>query len=180
MEKAAEQRPAQPTSERERIVAMLGIISQQIEAAMRETDGPATTLVELAHHTGKSAQTVAKCLFDFAGSPARVFQDLMVLHDEMHARHNRAASATQFHDRLTQAMQHVVSSIGHLAAFMAKPGAKTAAEWGELNDKIKQMHSMEKERILFDMLNKGASADEQKAALEAQQRSENSGKVELF
>ena len=185
MEQVPEERPAQPTTERERISALLGIIAAQIDAAMRETDPPATTLVELAYSTNTAAQTVAKCLFDFAGSPAKVFQDMMVLHDDLHARAAKAATATQFHDRLSQNLMHIVTSLNFLAAFMLKPGAKTPAEWSELNDRIRKIHSMEKERILFDMLNKGASKDEQKAALDAQTRSERgsesgSGKVELF
>lgn len=185
MEQVPDQRPAQPGTERERISALLGIIAAQIDAAMRETDPPATTLVELAYSTNTAAQTVAKCLFDFAGSPAKVFQDMMVLHDDLHARAAKAATATQFHDRLSQTLMHIITSLNFLAAFMLKPGAKTPAEWNELNDRIRKIHSMEKERILFDMLNKGASKEEQKAALEAQARSERgtesgSGKVELF
>jgi hypothetical protein len=80
----------------DKLATMLSAMSAQIDAALRESDAPATTLVETAHAMGQATQTIAKSLFDFSGSPARVFQDLMLLHDDMHARSTKAATAIQF------------------------------------------------------------------------------------
>src|ERR1700732_2754206 len=107
--------PIQPdfadSGQKEKLVFMLGTIAAQIEAALHETDAPAGALVETVHSMSKATQTIARCIFDFSGSPARVFQDLMVLHDELDTRAGKAATAIQFHDRLVQCLTHVCSSL---------------------------------------------------------------------
>lgn len=162
------------------LVIMLGILGSQIEAALRETDAPAATLVETAHSMTKATQTIAACLFDFAGSPARVFQDLMMLHDDLHARSAKAAAAIQFHDRLVQCLTHVCSNLTYLAEFVScSTGPKSEAEWDELRDRIRSLQSMEQERVLFDLLHGGASPDKAHAAM-AKSHDGATGSVELF
>jgi hypothetical protein len=164
------------------LVAMLGVIASQIQSAMHETDGPATTLVETAHSLTKATETVAKCLFDFSGSPARVFQDLMLLHDDMHSRAGKAATASQFHDRLAQCLTHVCSNLTYLSEFLASGDTpKTAADWAELRERVRGTHSMEEERALFDRLNSASSPEEQQQALDSHRTAvRGGGKVELF
>jgi hypothetical protein len=164
----------------DQLVSMLGVIASQIEAALHQTDAPAATLVETAHSMGNATQTIARCLFDFSGSPARVFQDLMVLHDDLHARAGKAATAIQFHDRLVQCLTHVCSNLSYLAEFISSGGGpKSVAEWDGLRERIRGIHSMEQERALFDLLNSGASSDEKQTAIAKPQVS-GAGKVELF
>jgi hypothetical protein len=179
-----DKRPMQPDAlhrqQTDTLISMLGVIASQIEAAMHETDAPAATLVETAHAMGSATQTIARCLFDFSGSPARVFQDLMVLHDELHTRAGKAATAIQFHDRLVQCLTHVCSSVSYLAEFMSSGGGpKSAAEWDDLRERIRGIHSMEQERTLFEILNSSASSDEKQMAV-AKPQASSAGKVELF
>jgi hypothetical protein len=166
----------------ESLVSMLGIISAQIERALHETDAPAAILVETAHSMGTATQTIARCLFDFSGSPARVFQDLMVLHDDMHTRSSRAVTAIQFHDRLVQCLTHVCSSLTSLAQFMASgSAAKSEAQWNELRDRVREIHSMEQERVLFDLVTGSAPSAEKPTAIAARPGSASgTGEVELF
>jgi hypothetical protein len=168
--------------QRDELVSMLRVIATQIQSAMQETDGPATTLVETAHSLAKATQTVATCLFDFSGSPARVFQDLMMLHDDLHSRAGKAATAIQFHDRLAQCLTHVCSNLSYLAEFMASSDTpKTPAEWALLRERVRSTHSMEEERKLFDRLNSAGSPEEQQQALEKHRGAlGGAGKVELF
>jgi hypothetical protein len=135
--------PSQATTshleQTDNVVALLGVIVSQIQSALHETDVPAATLVETVHSMSGATQTVARCLFDFSGSPARVFQDLMILHDDLHARAAKAATAIQFHDRLVQSLTHVCSSLSHLAKFMSSDSApKSAAEWLELKERVRE------------------------------------------
>jgi hypothetical protein len=173
---------ASTPSQNDELVAMLGVIAAQIQSALRETDAPATTLVETAHSLAKATQTVASCLFDFSGSPARVFQDLMVLHDELHSRAGKAATAIQFHDRLAQCLSHVCSNLTYLAEFMAASDKhKTPADWAQLRDRVRSTHSMEEERALFDQLNSAGSTNEQQQTVDKHRGAVGgAGKVELF
>jgi hypothetical protein len=158
------------------LAAMLHVMSAQIDAALRESDTPAATLVETAHAMGQATQTIAKSLFDFSGHPTRVFQDLMVLHDDMHSRATKAATAVQFHDRLAQCLMHVSASLSLLAEFVANGGAKSGQEWDRLSERVRGLLSMDRERALFDTL-----TGSQEAAGAAKARPEaESGKVELF
>jgi hypothetical protein len=158
----------------DRLAGLLALMSAQLEAAMHETDAPAATLVETAHAMNTATETLAKSLFDFAGSPARVFQDLMVLHDDMHARATKAATAIQFHDRLVQCLTHVSSSLTFVAEFVCSSGAKSTADWDALRDRIRALMSMEGERALFDLLT-GAPTPSA-----AKNSADETGKVELF
>jgi hypothetical protein len=120
------------------VAALLDVIVSQIETAMHETDAPAATLVETAHSLSGATQTIARCLSDFSGSPARVFGDLMLLHDDLHARAGKAATAIQFHDRLVQSLTHVCSSLSLVAKSLSSDGApKSAAEWSELQQRVR-------------------------------------------
>jgi hypothetical protein len=170
------------SQEIESLVSMLGVMAAQIEAALHETDAPAAILVETAHSMGTATQTIARCLFDFSGSPARVFQDLMVLHDDMHTRSGKAVTAIQFHDRLVQCLTHVCSSLTYLAQFLASGGAeKSQAQWNELRERVREIHSMEQERVLFDLLTGSASpAEKQTAASGRPANAGAAGEVELF
>ena len=53
---------------------MLAVMAVQIDAALQESDAPAATLVETAHALTQATETVARCVFDFSGSPTRVFR----------------------------------------------------------------------------------------------------------
>jgi hypothetical protein len=169
-------------SEYAELVSMLGVIASQIQSAMHETDGPATTLVTTADTMARATQTVATCLFDFSGSPARVFKDLMMLHDELHSRAGQAATAIQFHDRLVQCLTHVCSNLTYLAEFLASaPNPKTAADWAQLRDRVRDTHSMEEERSLFERLHSANSRSEQQQAVDEHRGAPGAGgKVELF
>ena len=129
--------PNASQQQRDSVVALLGIITSQIEVALQESNAPASTLVQAVHSMSGATQTIAQCLADFSGSPARVFQDLMLLHDDLHSRAGKAGAAVQFHDRMVQSLTHVCSSLTRLADFMSSDGApKSAAEWNELKERV--------------------------------------------
>lgn len=121
------------------VVSLLGVIASQIETALKETNAPAATLVEAVHSLGSATQTIARCLSDFSGSPARVFQDLMLLHDDLHSGAAKAATAIQFHDRLVQSLTHVCSSLAQIARFMSSGSLhQSAGKWLQLEERVRR------------------------------------------
>jgi hypothetical protein len=178
MDKVPSKNTAAPARGVDKLAGLLAILSAQLEAAMHETDAPAATLVETAHAMSSATETLAKSLFDFGSSPARVFQDLMVLHDDMHARATKSATAIQFHDRLVQCLTHVSSSLAYVAEFVSGGGAKSAADWDKLRDRIRSQLSMEGERQVFDLLSGAPVPNAPRDG--AGQGEEESSKVELF
>jgi hypothetical protein len=181
MDNASKKPIPKQSQETEQIVSMLGVVSSQIAAALQESNAPAAILVETAHSLSKATETVARCVFDFSGSPTRVFQDLMVLHDEMHARAAKAATAIQFHDRLVQCLTHVCGTLTYLSEFLASGSdSKSVAEWETLRERVRGIHSMEQERVLFDLLSSNASEEEKQSAIASHRGGTVAGKVELF
>jgi hypothetical protein len=147
--------PLQPDASQQQgdnIVELLGIITSQVEVALHETDAPASTLVEAVHSMSGATQIIAQCLADFSGSPARVFQDLMLLHDDLHSRAGRAGAAIQFHDRLVQSLTHVCSSLSRIAEFMSSDSApKSAAEWNELKERVRAAQHQGSGAVKFEL-----------------------------
>ncbi len=160
---------------RNRLAAMLAVMAVQIDVALQESNQPAATLVETAHALSQATETVARCVFDFSGSPTRVFQDLMVLHDEMHARAAKAATAIQFHDRLVQCLTHVCASLNYVSEFLAGGGAMKPAEWDKLQERMRDTLSMEQERELFDLLSGGTASGPKPPKVQP-----DGGNIELF
>lgn len=169
-----------PTPPHPELVALLGVISSQIKAALRDTDAPAATMVTVAHSVTRAHETVARCIFDFSGSPTRVFQDLVVLHDDLHSNAARATTAVQFHDRLVQRLSHACASLAYAAEYLSRnPERQTPAELQKLHARIRGSLSMENERIAFDMHKQRASARDTQAAI-AEHEDQTAGQVELF
>jgi hypothetical protein len=160
----------------DKMAGLLQAMSAQIDAALRESDASATTLVETVHAMGEATQTIAKGLMDFSGHPTRVFQDLMLLHDDMHMRATKAATAIQFHDRLAQCLMHVSASLSMMAEFVANGAAKSDPEWDKLRERVRELMSMERERALFDSM----SGMPESANVKMARTESESGKVELF
>jgi hypothetical protein len=181
MDKVAMQPNAPHSQQADYVVSLLGVIASQIEAALLETNAPAATLVETAYSMSTATQTIARCLFDFSGQPTRVFQDLMVLHDKLDSQAGKATTAIQFHDRLVQCLTHVCSSLSQLAKFMSSDSApKSAAEWNELKQRVRGIHSMEQEQRTLGNVPKGGSPTDEKPTATAQRQASGAGKVELF
>jgi ABC-type transporter Mla subunit MlaD len=168
---------AAPSPRAGNLADMLAVMSAQIDAALLESNAPAATLVETAHAMGQATQTIAKGLMDFSGSPARVFQDLMMLHDDMHARATKAATAIQFHDRLVQCLTHVSAALTMMSDFVADGRPKAADDWSTLRDRIRDLLSMEAERARFDTLSGTAEPGNGKSSSRAEN---DKSKVELF
>jgi len=144
--------PVTPQQQTDNLVALLGVITSQIEVALNETGAPAQTLVEAVHSMSGATQTIAQCLADFSGSPARVFQDLMLLHDDLHSRAGKAGAAIQFHDRLVQSLTHVCSSLSRIAEFMSSNSApRSAAEWNELKERVRAAQHQGSGAVKFEL-----------------------------
>jgi hypothetical protein len=100
----------------------------------------------------------------------------MMLHDDMHARATKAATAIQFHDRLAQCLMHVSASLSMMAQFVANGDAKSGTDWDALCERVRGLMSMERERALFDAM----SGTPGSPSVKNERDEAESGKVELF
>lgn len=135
------------------LVSLLGLAAAQIEVALRESEGPVATLAEIVTSLG----------------PTTAGQE--------------AATALQFHDRLTQRLTHVRDTLAALSEFVdlrGQAGSASAADWDALRNDIRGRYSMEQERVMFDLLVRGATPDEVLGALAEIRTGGAASHVDLF
>ncbi|MBS0395985.1 MAG: hypothetical protein JSR54_15290 [Proteobacteria bacterium] len=133
------------------LVSLLGLAASQIEVALREAEHPVAELADVVAGLG-------------AGGVGAT-----------------AATALQFHDRLTQRLTHVRDTLASLAKFLDErshhgPGSN----WDRLRADIRGRYSMEQERVMFDLLVGGASPDQVLEALAELRTSGAASHVDLF
>ena len=151
-DRAAGTRDAQPTGAGDaELVRLLGLAASQIEVALREAEAPVAELAGVVAGLGATR----------TGS--------------------LAATALQFHDRLSQRLTHVRDTLASLAKFLGErahhgPGSN----WERLRADIRGQYSMEQERVMFDLLVGGATPDQVLQALSELRASGAASHVDLF
>lgn len=165
-------------TERE-IVSLLGLAASQIEVALREEEAPIATLGRSVTRLADAAQALDAALAVVPEGDAR-----RALDEQRHALLQEARDATvalQFHDRLVQRLTHVRDSLAWLGEFVDSCGHHGPAPgWDGLRDRIRSQYSMQQERLMFDLLVRGATPDEVLHALADLRRGGGAGHVDLF
>jgi hypothetical protein len=133
------------------VVSLLGLAASQIEVALREAEPPVALLAAIVAGLGATAEGAA------------------------------AATALQFHDRLSQRMTHVRDTLASLAKFLDErahhgPGSN----WERLRADIRTQYSMEQERVMFDLLVGGATPEQVLEALSEMRTNGAASHVDLF
>lgn len=84
-------------------------------------------------------------------------QTSLQISQQMH----RAIVAFQFYDRLSQQLGHVNLSLTHLGELISDASRLyNPAEWRRIQNEIRSHYTMESERLMFDLIMKGANISE--------------------
>jgi hypothetical protein len=118
---------------------LLELTARQLEEALQNA---AAQVDRLAHSVAALARLGAEMSAD--ANPAVAAQGVRVT-----AEAQRAMFAMQFHDQLTQRMQHVRDALGDLHDALAAPAVPDTAT---LLAVIRSRYTMEDERRLFDIM----------------------------
>jgi len=125
---------AQSASVADILVALAG----QIRGAMAITHEPMETLVATVHDLQQATQILALGVMDFSDQPARVFADLVNLHNDLSIKSTKSVTAVQFHDRHLQILTHVCDSLAIMAEAIARNhGGLSAGDAAELNARVR-------------------------------------------
>lgn len=150
----------------------LDLAAAQVEVALREGEADLGALTEAFANIGGELQRLRA----LAAGPA-----VDGVCGRMEGQLAVAVVAFQFFDRLNQRMQHVQEALQRIAGIVSDGGEAPGHEaWERLRRHIRASYSMEHERLMFDLLVGGASADEVLAALSALKSGGTAGHVELF
>ena len=144
-------------------VNMLCLAVCQIESSVKESNNSVDNLTgsftELAFHSqavnAKVQQTKDISELD------SIKADVKATADEMQDNINKAVTAFQFYDRISQRLDHVARHLERVSEIIGDPiEVNSELAWKDIQDKVKNSYTMESERIMFEYIMRGASVKE--------------------
>jgi hypothetical protein len=157
-------------------MTMLQLTSAQIRSSMLDGENSISELTDTLQSIAALADKV-DALLDSDPEAARV------LIATMKSNVNEGVVACQFHDRVTQRLDHVTTSLGKIASIVTTPEQlEDFEQWRALQESMSNSYTMESERLMFEQIMMGRSVDE---ALELYRHhfstnQDDSDEVELF
>lgn len=144
-------------------ISMLCLAMAQIETSLNDSSKSVDVLTETFTDIASDAQSIVKTL-----QQAQDSEELFASKDEMLEKAssvlnkmNHAVVAFQFYDRLSQKLGHVNASLNHLGDVISDSSRLfSPAEWNKIQTEIRSNYTMECERLMFDLIMKGATIRE--------------------
>lgn len=154
----------------------------QLDAAVKEADERVSALASAVSGLSTDARMIEKLAGEVLSGDARQIEHARSQIDEAAARlsaHAQAAiTALQFYDKLVQRLSHVRD--GLVIPADRRDDCQSGGEWEGMMDAVRSRYSMVEERVLFDFMMRGVSADSMLKALVSMQGSVAPGELELF
>jgi hypothetical protein len=155
----------------------------QLDAAMRESDSRVDKLAG-------AVTAVATDARDLEVQLRALDSQNSVEADEARARigrlteslalHVQATIASlQFYDKLIQRLSHVRDGLA-IPSDSTVNGDPASADWNAMLEQVRSRYSMVEERVLFDFMMRGLSADQMLKALTGLRGAASPGEIELF
>tara|TARA_R110002110_G_scaffold295431_4_gene509460 strand:- start:1650 stop:2183 length:534 start_codon:yes stop_codon:yes gene_type:complete len=159
-------------------LTMLQLSTAQIRSSMKDGDA---SISELSNTLGAISDHALELREKLDSATDEALQHAETISHEV----QKGIVACQFHDRVTQRLDHVTDALQHLGDLISSPTEYANPDnWLKLQDEIRNSYTMDSERIMFEHIMMGASVDE---ALEIYQHhfdsapDDNSGdEIELF
>jgi hypothetical protein len=147
------------------LAPLLLLAVRQLDAAMLDASAEAELLSRAVAALGERGAQMRD-----TGGESTQAKALPILADAQ-----RAMRALQFHDRLSQRINHVRDALARVHASVATSGGE---EWRQLHESIRALYTMEDERQIFDALVKREGP--RHGAQDEESRDAPMGSVELF
>lgn len=159
----------------------LELAMAQIEMSLRESGHAVETLIgaiiamagcihRIEQQLNESHQNA-----DSAATRASMLTECGLSKDSM----QRAVSAFQFYDLLSQRFIHIRDNLSAVAEVMRAPDRQHPSMWRQLHEKMRSVYSLEQEQTMYQALLSGLSAE--KVIREADTNKQSpSGDIELF
>lgn len=153
----------------------------QLEAAIKESDGRVNALAMAVTAVATDARALQAEAHQFAEGregAAAARERIIALADSLSAHVRLAITSLQFYDKLVQRLTHVRDGLVIPADSKDASGSRDK-EWDGLLEQVRGRYSMVEERVLFDFMMRGLSADQMLKGLTGLQKS-TPGDLELF
>ncbi|MGA2023667.1 MAG: hypothetical protein ABSH23_02785 [Steroidobacteraceae bacterium] len=156
----------------------------QLDAAMRESDARAEQLASSVSAVATDALALAvqaralDCADAGAASQAR--RSIRHLADALGSHVQATIHALQFYDKLIQRLTHVCEGLTIPVDSTAAELGGAAADFDSLLEQVRSRYSMVEERVLFDFMMRGLSAEQMLNALTGLRNAGAPGELEVF
>jgi len=162
-------------SPEQQFVRLLELCEAQIGSAMRDAETAVETLLHAFNGVSETSRSMLASTDALQGTlDPQVIGELNRQFDAIRGQMNSAVIALQFHDKLTQRLDHVRHSLLRLAAFTCDGAQRSQRQqWDQLLATLRQLYRTEEERQIFKRL---IEEEEDSAAVQADPQ----GEIELF
>lgn len=135
-------------------VTMLKLTSAQIRSSMLDGNNSISELPETLQTIAEQSQKLDELLTE-ASSPAKQHAS------ELLANVHRGVMACQFHDRVSQHLDHVTESLNQIANIITNPDQfADVARWRALQNEVSESYTLDSERPMFEQIMVGRSVEE--------------------
>ncbi|HEU4531881.1 MAG TPA: hypothetical protein VFR59_11880 [Steroidobacteraceae bacterium] len=157
----------------------LELFASQVSVSVRESEQPVATLAHCMLAVSDEARQILDCLHRSAAAPQALDRATIERNcAAMLERLQLAVVAFQFHDLLTQRLQHVRTGLAELAATLQDPRQRHNPEhWNAMGERIRDRYSLQEQRSLFEELVNGVTPSGRNADTDGE---DEPARVELF
>ena len=144
-------------------ISMLCLAMAQIETSLNDSSKSVDVLTGTFTDIANDAQSIVKTLQQASDGEALEAsrEDMMEKASSVLSKMNHAVVAFQFYDRLSQKLGHVNQSLNHLGDVISDSSRLfNPGEWNKIQTDIRSNYTMECERLMFDLIMKGATIRE--------------------
>jgi hypothetical protein len=156
----------------------------QLDAAMRESDSRVDKLAGAVTAVASDArelelQVQALDSSDPAQS-AKARQRIRQLTDALASHVQSTITSLQFYDKLIQRLTHVRDGLAIPSDSAVSSADPAGSDWSAMLEQVRSRYSMVEERVLFDFMMRGLSADQMLKALTGLRGAASPGELEVF
>jgi hypothetical protein len=169
-----------------RLRQFLELGAAQLDAAVRESDARVDVLAATIGMLASDACDLKKLTRQWGADAEGALSDpqeraqVQRLAEAIDQQAQAAITALQFYDKLIQRLTHVRDGLAIPADATASVAAYAAPSWSKLLEQVRARYSTVEERVLFDFMMSGLSAEQMLKALSAMRSSVAAGDYEAF
>ena len=133
-------------------ITLLQLAAAQLALSLKETEQPFDDLSKLFIEIIEGYNAIEPLIGSNEPSNISLLQSL---HQETQAKVRNAIVDFQFYDRMTQRLQHIMSTIQDAIKTLEIKANENDTEWNDIFSRIEKSYTMREEKQLFDSIRSG-------------------------
>jgi hypothetical protein len=155
----------------------------QLDAAIRESDARVdklATAVTAVATDARELEVQVQALDSGGPGEQQVRERIRQLAAQLDAHVQATVTSLQFYDKLIQRLTHVRDGLAIPSDSTVSSLDPARSDWNSMLEQVRSRYSMVEERVLFDFMMRGLSADQMLKALTGLRAAAAPGELEVF